>query len=195
MKTKITKENVKRLGEMIAIRALKTVTRYSGNALDKLYCGLIKDINNSNGKNCIFSDGYDIAQTAICFLCEHIGKALTDLIGTKKNGDIITVIKACYRVTDKYITKKRTTFYETVCLDSCGLETTVPFENDVTLTDYSSVDETIKKMELTERQTETLSYCMSGNSIYETARLLSLNPTTVWRSMVSIRKKYIACYG
>src|SRR5574344_2669936 len=101
---RITKENVQRLGELIAVRALKTVAVHSDNRMVYLYKGLLRDVYHSDKDvGDTYSDGYDIAQTAICFLCGFIGKTLGDKYGTDKHGNIITVKHACYSKVDRYI--------------------------------------------------------------------------------------------
>ena len=40
----ISNENVKLMGEMIALQALRTVKKYGMKAADRLYIGLIKDL-------------------------------------------------------------------------------------------------------------------------------------------------------
>ena len=67
----ISNENVKLMGEMIALQALRTVKKYDMKIADKLYIGLIKDLHHMNEIDYIVSDGYDVAQTAICFLQEE----------------------------------------------------------------------------------------------------------------------------
>lgn len=63
----ISNENVKLMGEMIALQALRTVKKFDMKIADRLYIGLIKDLYHMNEIDYIVSDGYDVAQTAICF--------------------------------------------------------------------------------------------------------------------------------
>ena len=63
----ISAENVKLMGEMIALQALRTVKKFDMKVADKLYIGLIKDLHHMGEIDYIVSDGYDVAQTAICF--------------------------------------------------------------------------------------------------------------------------------
>ena len=57
------------MGEVIALCDIKTVIVRGGKDLHNLYKGLLGDINRSNDDMGRFSDGYDIAQEAILFLC------------------------------------------------------------------------------------------------------------------------------
>ena len=65
---------------------------------DRLYKGLLKDINRSDDAQYVFSDGYDFAQTAGYFLCEHFGKTLNDVLGKDRRGKTVTVnVFVCVR--------------------------------------------------------------------------------------------------
>ena len=63
----ISAENVQRIGEVIALCAIKTVIVRGGKDLHNLYKGLLRDVNRSNDDMSRYSDGYDIAQEAISF--------------------------------------------------------------------------------------------------------------------------------
>ena len=57
----ISNENVKLMGEMIALQALRTVKKFDMKVADKLYIGLIKDLHHMNEIDYIVSDGYEVA--------------------------------------------------------------------------------------------------------------------------------------
>lgn len=48
-----------------------------------------------------------IAQTAMLFLCEHIGKKFGDNYTTTR-GNVISIKQACFRFTDRYLDKQFT---------------------------------------------------------------------------------------
>ena len=100
----ISAENVQRMGEVIALRAIKTVIVRGGKNLHNLYKGLLRDINRSNDDMGRFSDGYDIAQETMLFLCQNMGKRLDDVYVTK-TGRKITIKQACFSVADRYLAK------------------------------------------------------------------------------------------
>ena len=56
------------------MHTIKPVIPYAEKVAEKLYRGLIKDKHRSHDPADIFSDGYDVAQTAICFLCNFLKK-------------------------------------------------------------------------------------------------------------------------
>ncbi len=68
--TVITEDNVQKIGEAIAISSVRTLAIRSGGKLDLLYKSLLYDVNKRRESD-VYSDGYDVAQTAICFLWEH----------------------------------------------------------------------------------------------------------------------------
>lgn len=100
----ISAENVQRMGEVIALCAIKTVIVRGGKDLHNLYKGLLRDINRSNDDMSRYSDGYDIAQEAMLFLCQHMGKRLNDVYYTK-TGRKITIKQVCFSVADRYLAK------------------------------------------------------------------------------------------
>ena len=87
----ISAENVKLMGEMIALQALRTVKKYDMKIADKLYIGLIKDLHHMNEIDYIVSDGYDCAQTAMCFLYQFLGRTVHEIYGKDKKGKDITI--------------------------------------------------------------------------------------------------------
>ena len=86
----ISAENVQRMGEVIALCAIKTVIVRGGKDLHNLYKGLLRDINRADDDMRRYSDGYEIAQEAMLFLCQHMGKRLNDVYITK-TGRKITI--------------------------------------------------------------------------------------------------------
>ena len=80
----ISTENVQRMGEVIALCCIKTVIARSGKDLHKLYADLLHDMNRSKDDYSPFSNAYDIAQEAMLFLCQHMGKRLDDVFVTKQ---------------------------------------------------------------------------------------------------------------
>lgn len=53
----ISNENVKLMGEMIALQTLRTLKKYDWKISDKYYIGLIKDLYHMGEIDCIVSDG------------------------------------------------------------------------------------------------------------------------------------------
>ena len=79
----ISAKNVQCMGEVIALCTVKTVIVRGGKDLHNLYKGLLRDVNRADDDMSRYSDGYDIAQEAMLFLCQHMGKRLDDVYVTK----------------------------------------------------------------------------------------------------------------
>jgi DNA-binding CsgD family transcriptional regulator len=196
----ITPENVQRMGEVMALMAFKPFLSYADSALGKLYEGLIKDINRKDAAGHTFSDGYDFAQDAICFLCGHIGKTMDTVLGTDRRGKILTVKLACFRTITKSLNKRLTNHVRNVCIDKVyEPKTATQFEsdivNDMPEEDYTAVNETIAKLNLTTKQRNALLSLMDTNSYSESARVLSINRGTVWVLIMRVREKYIRIFS
>ncbi|MGM9817378.1 MAG: helix-turn-helix transcriptional regulator [Paludibacteraceae bacterium] len=189
----ITQDNIQRIGEIIAVATIKTIMCRSGKNLYWLYDGLIKDCKRANDVNHTYSAGYDIAQTAMLFLCEHIGKQLGDNFTTAR-GKIVTVKQACFRFVDRYLDRQYTRhLMHTTAIDEAATASTITFIDEEPNNDYTAVDTIIEAMRLTPTEYETLTAYMSGLSNIEIARLLNVNHTTIWRRRERIIVKYSNC--
>ena len=189
----ITEENVQRMGEVVALCAIKTVIVRGGKDLHNLYKGLLRDINRRENDMSRYSDGYEIAQEAMLFLCQHMGKRLDDVYYTK-TGRKITIKQACFSVADRYLAKNfvspmlnTTSLNEQITTEP---ETTIPDEEQKN--DYTAFDGLISKMKLTSVEYETLSILMAGFTMLQIGKILNVNRTTIWRRQNSIRRKYLS---
>ena len=186
----ITVDNIKKIGELIALLTIRTVMCRSGKDLYRLYDGLIKDCNKSNDSLVEYSDGYDIAQTATLFLCEHIGKRLGDNY-TTAHGNIISIKQACFRFTDRYLDKQFTRHLaHTTAISDSVASSHITFIDDESNNDYTAVDALIERMQLTQSEYDVLCAYMSGLTYLEATNLLNVNRTTIWRRRMRIQEKY-----
>ena len=186
----ISAKNIQKIGEVIALTCIKTVIVRSGKDLHYLYKGLLRDMNRPKDDLSPFSNAYDIAQEAMLFLCEHIGKKLGDGYITKY-GKATTIRSACFRCTDNYLEKQYTRhIINTVSLDERITEETKTILDDEQKNDYTVVDGLISKMKLTTAEYETLCAYMAGLTYLEVTRLLNVNRTTIWRRRMSLQRKY-----
>ena len=187
----ITADNIKKTGELIALLTIRTVMCRSGKDLYRLYDGLIKDCNKSNDSLAEYSDGYDIAQTAMLFLCEHIGKQLGDNYVTIR-GKVITIKQACFRFTDRYLDKQFTRqLAHTTAISDNVASSHIAFIDDESNNDYTAVDELIERMHLTQGEYAVLCAYMSGLTYLEATNLLNVNRTTIWRRRTRIQEKFL----
>ena len=192
--TRITSENVQELGEVIGLVEISTVMDKGGHNLYWLYNGLYRDMNRQPGFQDHYSEGYDIAQEAIAFLCEHIGERLGDSYVTRL-GKTITVERACFRYVDRYLDKQYIRHYNrSVSLDDkLPAEPIIPF--DTTDDDAAAVDALIEKMHLKPKELDTLNAYMAGMKFMEITRFMNVDHSTIWRRMQNVRKKYIKATG
>lgn len=186
----ITVDNIKKIGELIAVLTIRTVMCRSGKDLYRLYDGLIKDCNKSNNSLDEYSDGYDIAQTAMLFLCEHIGKRLGDNYTTTRV-NVISIRQACFRFTDRYLDKQFTRHLtHTTAISDSVASSRITFIDDESNNDYTAVDALIERMHLTQGEYDVLCAYMSGLTYLEVTQLLNVNRTTIWRRRMKMQGKY-----
>lgn len=187
----ISAENIQKMGEVIALTCIKTVIVRSGKDLHYLYKGLLRDINRSKEDYSPFSNAYDIAQEAMLFLCQHIGKKLGDNY-TTKYGKVVTIKSACYRCADSYLQKQYTRHLaNTVSLDKRITAEHEAILDDEQKNDYAAFDGLVAKMKLTAVEHETLSILMAGFTILQIGRILNVNRTTIWRRKMNLQRKYV----
>lgn len=191
----ITADNIKKIGELIALLTIRTVMCRSGKDLYRLYDGLINDCNKSNESLDEYSDGYDIAQTAMLFLCENIGKRLGDNYTTSR-GNVISIKQACFRFTDRYLDKQYTRHLaHTTAINDSVASSHITIIDDESTNDYTAVDALIERMQLTQGEYDVLCAYMSGLTYLEVTQLLKVNRTTIWRRRVALQRKFKTLWG
>ena len=184
----ITVDNIKEVGEKIALWGLKVKNNLNDRRLDNLFYGLIKDVHEPLGDKETYSDGYDIAQEVILFLCNHIGKKLGDLELDLK-GKLVSIKTLAMRVVFTYLDKilnrenRNKPFltslkYETIDL---GYK-----EKD----DYTKVDFVLEKLNLSEGEQQVLDIYMSGYGTYEMCRFYNMKVNTLYTRRRNIRKRF-----
>lgn len=190
----ISAENIQKIGEVIALTCIKTVIVRSSKDLHYLYKGLLRDMNRPKDDLSPFSNAYDIAQEAMLFLCQHIGKKLGDDY-TTKYGKTTTIRSACFRCADNYLEKQYTRhIMNTISLDERITTESETILDDEQKNDYTFVDGVVEQMKLTKAEQETLSHLMVGLTCIEIAKLCNANRTTIWRRQNRIRQKYVSAF-
>lgn len=183
--TVITAENVKTIGERIAIKALKTVYAKSGHDfILRLYNGLIADINDKTQKT--LSDGYDVASVAQLYLLAYMGKSLNDTTDEKdKDGNPATVLRCCFRAVNRYIMSERQKVYKCVYVDDYNengerLYYEIPQEWDIDgATDYKTITAIITALKLSVNEKRFLTYRLRGKSLNDIAHIMSVKRDTL----------------
>ena len=198
----ISAQNVKLMGEMIALQALRTVKKFDGKVADRLYIGLIKDLHHMNETGYIVSDGYDVAQTAICFLYQFVGHTVHEIYGKDKKGKEITIKLACYRETDRFIdtlrirSDRRGTVVESIDFTDYKALPMDPincFEHEQT--DYSKYDELVEILRLSELELAILNCYMNGMVQSQVCAELGIGRGTINHRKASIRQRYYNRFG
>lgn len=194
----ISNENVKLMGEMIALQALRTAKKYDWQVADKYYLGLIKDLHHMGEIDYIVSDGYDIAQTAICFLCQFMGRTVSDIYGKDSKGIEISIKLACYRELDHVLKRRRRKAQKTDSIDftdykALPMDPVNCFEHEQT--DYSKADAILDAMHLTEMELAVLDCVLRGMVRSEIIAELGIGRGSICYRKRQIRSKYQTYIG
>ena len=184
----ISFENVQQIGELITLKCLRGYCAYSRQNFEKLYTSYVRDLNRRNNPTHTFSDAYDLAQTAICFLCEFIGKKLTDVY-TIKNGKIITIKQATYTLVSRHVDRMRRHNKRACDIDYFAEELSVDIDH-YEEKDYTEVDNKIELLNLKPRDRVVLDCYMAGMTCCEIAEFLDIDRVTVWRRRQRAQVKY-----
>lgn len=184
----ISFENVQLMAEMITLKTLRGRYAYARKAFDWLYVGLVKDLNRNNDSNHVFSDAYDFVQNAVCFLCEFVGKKLTDVY-TIKNGQEITIKQATYSLVNRLIDRMRRHLDRSCNIELCSEELSVEIDY-YEEKDYTDVDKKIERLGLKPRDRTVLDCYMAGMTCNEIAEFLDISRITVWRRRTRAQVKY-----
>ena len=188
----ISFENVQQMGEMIALKTLHGRYAYARQTLEWLYVGFVKDLNRSNDSHHVFSDAYDLAQTAICFLCEFVGKSLNDVYMIK-NGQEITIKRATYLLVGRTIDRMRRYMSRSRDINDYTEEFSVEIDH-YEEKDYTEVDNKIELLNLKPRDRAVLDCYMAGMTCNEIAEFLDIDRITVWRRRTRAQVKYKALF-
>lgn len=195
----ITAENVVKIGECVALKALKTCFM-SGKlkkeddktetgfflVMYRLYASLIGDIvERKHDISAPLSDGYDVADIAISFLAERIGKRLsdkTDTDETDKDGNPISLLKACFRAVNRYIMGERRRLYKRVYLKDFENGAYIPAVKGWRIDDAETlkrVKKYIEEMHLSRQEHSFLKYRLCGYSLDKISKLMKVKRDTL----------------
>lgn len=191
----ISDSNVNLMGEMIALQTLRNVMPYDFEVVSKLYNGLVKDLNRISQIDYTITDGYDYAQTAICFLYQFKGMFVSDIYGKDRNGKYITIKTACYRAVDKELLHFRRKIAHNRQFELNHNKKDIPDPRDCfddIAADYSKADALIEKLHLTEPEIETINCYLNGMKQSEAAAALGITIFGVKYRKLRIRQKYSA---
>ena len=189
----ISFKNVQLMSEMITLKTLRSYFAYSRQGLNWLYVGLVKDLNRGNDSNHVFSDAYDFVQNAVCFLCEFVGKKLTDVYMIK-NGREITIKQATYSLVSRSIDRMSRHITRHCDINNYTEELSVEIDH-YEEKDYTEVDNKIELLNLKPRDRVVLDCYMAGMTCMEIAEFLDISRITVWRRRTRAQVKYKALFN
>ena len=194
----ISAENVRLMGEMIALQALRTHKKFDMKVADKLYIGLIKDLHHMGEIDYIVSDGYDVAQTAFCFLYQFIGRTVHEICGKDRKGKEISIKLACYREIDGELMRLRRKAEKTDYIDftdykALPMDPVNCFEKEQT--DYTKYDELVGVLQLSALELAILNCYMNGMVQSEVCAELGIGRGRINSRKASIRHRYYDLYG
>ena len=187
----ISEHNVMRMGELLALNALRVMCRYEN--FHGMYADIVRDIQYKDLEGYILTDSYDLAQEAAMFLCGYIGKNVYDTCIETKSGKTYTIRRLCSKVVCHKIyeilkIRKNTERAEEL---HKSIEPYVLLEEKKE-TDYTKYDEILSKLNLTKEEKETIDGYMAGISVTQQARLFNVYNSTIWRRRKRVQDKYLA---
>ena len=189
----ISENNVKLMGEMIALQVFRVAMRFDFEVVPKLYNGLIKDLHRMNNPEHIISDGYDYAQIAISFLWQYKGRYVSDIYGDTKRRKNVTIKSACFSFVDSSLLNFRRKIAKLKAIDFTD-NRKMPIDSvdcfDTERQDYGKVDAMISAMHLTDAESETLNCYMSGWKQTKVCLLLGISRGALNYRRSRIRYKY-----
>ena len=171
--TVITQENILDLGKAIALKAVKGSLRYAYGTLDYLHKDIVNDLYHHNTMD-NYSDGFDIVQETVCFLCNFIGCKLGDCY----NG--MTIRFACFKKMYAYIRKQIKVNNNEVDDELLPyIPTTETMYKEPT--DYFKAKDIINTVVQTSLEKQILSYFYFGVAVNNIAEFLYISTDKVYK--------------
>ena len=188
----ISLENVQLLGELITLKCLRSYSSYSRQAFYQLYIPYVQDLNRRNYPSHTFSDAYDLAQTAICFLLNFIGKELSDVYTVKK-GKVITIKRAAYNLVNCHVGRMYRHNNRACDIDFYSEALSVEIDH-YQEKDFTEVDNKIEYLGLKARDRVVLDCYMAGMNCMEIVEFLDIDRSTVYKRRQRVQVKYKALF-
>ena len=170
--TIITNENILDLGKAIALKAVKGSLRYAYGNIDYLHKDIINDLYHHNTID-NYSDGFDIVQETVCFLCNYIGCKLGDCY----NG--MTIRLSCFKAVYAFI-RKQIKVNNNEVDDEVLPYIPIPETMD-NPTDYSKAKGIVRTVTSTQLEREILCYFYYGATVNNIAEFLNVSTDIVYK--------------
>ena len=163
----------------------------------RLHAGLIHDILYEKRADERFSDGYDIASEAMCFLCDYMNQPLGKIIAVNSKGKELTIRDMCFKTVFRYINSNQKHESNIIHLDQPNLrEMSVPFESESTSEEHSAdANAIMRKIGLTEKEKYTLKLIMKGMNPYRVSKHLKMSNHGIYNRVYRAIDKYVKVYG
>lgn len=189
--TVITRDNVLYLCENMALCALKRMIGYRGDYELRMYYNLVGDIKNKNNINHIFSDSYDLVQTACLFLLNYVGMKLGDTVVDRYNKQV-TVRHACYSEIGAAFYKRWSYHQRTYPISYKDAEEDIESTPENTVAESQErADAIVARMNLKEKHKKVLDCYLRGMGVVEISKSLGIAYATVWRHRMLLQQRYI----
>ena len=193
--TVITRENVLYLCENMALCALKRMIGYRGDYELRMYYNLVGDIKGKNNINHIFSDSYDLVQTACLFLLNYVGMKLGDTVIDRYNKQV-TIRHACYSEIGAAFYKRWDYHKRTYPINHKDAEEDIECIEENTINESQErADSIVARMNLKEKHKKVLDCYLKGMGVVEISKSLGIAYATVWRHRMLLQKRYIEVTG
>ena len=165
---KISPDNVMRMGELLALSALKFMCGHK--MLHRMYANLARDIDYKDLDGYVLTDSYDLAQEAALFLCGYMGKSVFDTCIDPKSGKTYAIRRMCskilcHKLYEEWKIKRYTDSTEDLYRSK---EPFADFEQKRE-TDYTKYDGIMEKFNLNKGEKETLECYIVGIGFTEQA--------------------------
>jgi len=194
----ISAENVLRMSELIALQETKFLIGYIGVPMVEAHRSLCVDIANKNNFKYILSNSYDYVQEIAVFLCENMGRTLSDTYRVDIKGRSITIQMQAERELGKLINYKMCHLKSDTSLEKlseCKMPTAeIPEDSNAIEESYDKVDKIIASLNLNETQYKALQYQMNGMSFTQITRESSRAVSTTFKSLQKVQKRYLSLY-
>lgn len=208
----ITSDNIRQLAKQVAMQALSTIHKNSGNdTIRKMMLGIIFDDDTT--------EGVDIVSALTVVLCQLVGKKLfTDFVPTdiiiddgngyellavgKKDQQPLTIWRSCLRLVNTIVFTNKRQAKKTVYLEEIDDDgnvvgyTEIPtgFDCD-SLDEWDWYDYVVQALQLTPLQKKCLkARFWQGCSIEDTAKKASTSKGSAYKALQAIGKKYGSLY-
>ena len=187
----ITEDNLMSIGEKITFNAFQRVERYYYVNLGFYSKGMYKNVMHLNTEETLdetLSDGYEIMQECMIYLCNFLGKKLGDTYKIEKGGKIVTIYLAALRFTAKYIKHYIGIYDEPVS----ELNENIPYRNTAfTEEDYDRADAIVENMHLSEKQNAVLNCYVRNMRPKDMSAELNISASLICNTRKRLQKLYL----